>query len=55
MGMVDSRQKLLLLKLSELTGDRDAIEILGNLPSRSARYTHYQCAAIPLLRKCIDR
>jgi hypothetical protein len=46
--------KLLLARLGELAGDRSAIEVLKDLPSRSVRYRRYQCDPIPLLRRCVD-
>jgi hypothetical protein len=42
-------------KLSELAGNRTAMDILRDLPSRSTRYSRYQCEPVRLQRRCVDR
>jgi hypothetical protein len=54
LGMDPELGKLLLARLRELDSNRNPMDVLNDLPSRSARYTNYQCQPIPLLRKCVD-
>jgi hypothetical protein len=44
----------LLARLGELAGNRTAMDVLKSLPSRSARYTRYQCEIVRLQRRCVD-
>jgi hypothetical protein len=41
-------------RLSELARNRNAMDVLQDLPSRSAKYLHNQCDPVPLLRRCVD-
>jgi hypothetical protein len=47
--------KALSERLSELAGNRNAMDVLKDLPSRSARYSVNRCDPVPLLRKCDNR
>ena len=51
----DELGKLLLARLRELAGNRDALDLLKDLPSKSEEYSHFRCPAIPLLNRCVDR
>jgi hypothetical protein len=47
-------ERLLLARLRKLVGNRTPMDVLNDLPSRSAQYHDSQCDPMPLLRRCGD-